>query len=291
MRLGGHCYTAQNVAELESLCEKLDAHGLSATTAPWKLAEMTADQAAGFGERARQLGLVIGEAGMWGNLLTDNPELRDQRIGQTRKMLLQADVMGCHCVVTLVGTKHPGDSPLAMHRDNYGEACRREFREIVLRILDGLDLRHTKYVIEPWHNTFFYQPEEIRVFLDSVGHPAFGLHLDQMNLVSQATFFRTTELINRTFDLLADKVFAVHLKDIRQDINHMFLKWDEVRIGEGVMDYDTYLKRLAKLPVDTPCFCEHFSSEADYIASFVTLHKLAAKAGVGFFRRPAANNS
>jgi hypothetical protein len=72
----------------------------------------------------------------------------------------------------------------------------------------------------------------------------------------------------------------------------MFLKWDEVRIGEGVMDYNTYLKRLAKLPVDTPCFCEHFSScEADYIASFVTLHKLAAKTGVGFFRRPAASNS
>jgi hypothetical protein len=41
----------------------------------------------------------------------------------------------------------------------------------------------------------------------------------------------------------------------------MFLKWDEVRIGEGVMDYDTYLRRVATLPADTPCFCEHLSCE------------------------------
>ncbi|MEI8242822.1 MAG: sugar phosphate isomerase/epimerase family protein [bacterium] len=290
MRLGGHCYTASNTAELELLCEKLDAHGLSAITAPWKLAEWTADQAAAHGERARQLGLEIGEVGMWGNLLTDNVELRQQRISQTRALLRNADAMGCHCVVTLVGSKHPGDSPLSMHCDNYGDVCQREFREIVLRILDGLELRRTKYVIEPWHNTFFYQPEEIRAFLDSVGHPAFGLHLDQMNLVSQTNFFRTTELINTTFDLLAEKVFAVHLKDIQHDPGHMFLKWDEVRIGEGVMDYDTYLKRLAKLPADTPCFCEHFSSEADYIASFATLHKLAEKVGTKFLRRHAASN-
>jgi sugar phosphate isomerase/epimerase len=289
MRLGGHCYTAQNSTELELLCGKLDAHGLSATTAPWTLADWTVDQAAGHGERARQLGLVIGEAGMWENLLIDNAELREQRIVQTRTLLRNADAMRCHCVVTLVGSKHPGDHPLSMHRDNYGDACKQEFREIVLRILDGLDLRSARYVIEPWHNTFFYQPEEIRAFLDSVCHPAFGLHLDQMNLVSQANFYHTTELINTTFDLLADKVFAVHLKDIRHDPKHMFLKWDEVRIGEGVMDYDTYLKRLARLPADTPCFCEHFSDEADYITNFATLHQLAAKAGTGFLRRHAAN--
>jgi len=285
MRLGGHGYVAQTVAELEPLCEKLDTHGLSTVTAPWKLAEMTVDQAAEFGDRARRLGIVIGEAGMWGNLLTDNPELRGQRIEQTRRMLRHADAMGCHCIVTLVGTKHPGDHPLAMHRDNYGDACRREFREIVLRILDGLDLRRTNYVIEPWHNTFFYQPEDIRAFIDAVGHPALGLHLDQMNLVSQVNFYRTTELINATFDLLADKVAAVHLKDIQHDPGHMFLKWDEVRIGEGVMDYDTYLKRLAKLPADIPCYCEHFVNEEDYAICFARLHQIADRAGVCFLRR------
>ncbi len=281
MRLGGW-YGAAKAEELEPLCEKLDAHGLSAITGvPW----LDDADCAAFGEKARSFGLVVGECGAWENLMTDDQEVQQQRIEATRETLRKAEIMGCHCVVALVGTKDPSDAPLAPHPYMYSAAAKAEFRELVLRILDGLDLKNTKYVIEPWHNTFFYKPEEIREFIDRVDHPAFGLHLDQMNMVSQADFYDTTSLINQTFDLLADKVASVHLKDIRCDHAHMFLKWDEVYIGDGVMDYETYLKRLAELPPDTPCYCEHMSAESDYILNFQRLHERAAKAGVGFLPR------
>jgi hypothetical protein len=51
------------------------------------------------------------------------------------------------------------------------------------------------------------------------------------------------------------------------------------------MDYETYLKRLSQLPADTPCFCEHWPKEADYLLDFSRLHAIAAKAGVSFLRR------
>jgi len=229
---------------------------------------------------------------MWGDLMTDDAAKRSERIEKSRALLRKADLGGCRCVVTLVGTKDPSDHGLAPHPYMYAEAAKREFREICLRILDGLDLQVCRYGIEPWHNTFFYQPEDIRSFLDSVGHPALALHLDQMNMVSQRSFYNATELINTTFDLLAVKVASVHLKDIHCDFSHRFLEWDEVRIGEGVMDYDTFLKRLATLPADTPCFCEHFANEGDYAISFARLHHLAEKAGVSFLRRsPSAQRS
>ena len=72
------------------------------------------------------------------------------------------------------------DHSLAMHPYMKTAEAKAEFREVVLKILDGLDLKTTKYVIEPWHNTFFYKPEDIREFFDAVDHPSFGLHLDQM---------------------------------------------------------------------------------------------------------------
>ena len=284
MRLGGY-FNANCIEELEPLCGKLDAHGLSAISAPNHLYEMSEQEAAAFGECARQLGLVVGEAGFWENLMTDDRQLRAGRIETVRGMLQKAEAMGCHCMVTLVGTKDESDHPLAPHPYMYSEQCQAEFREVVLRILDGLELRKTKYIVEPWHNTFFYQPEDIRQFIDSVGHPMFGLHLDQMNLVNQASFYDTTDLINRTFDLLADAVVSVHLKDIRCDFTHMFLKWDEVYIGDGVMDYQTYLQRLAELDPDMPCYCEHMSEERDYVLCFSRLHQLAEKAGVRFFSR------
>lgn len=288
MRLGGY-FGAEGTEGLDLLCEQLDTHGLSAISAPGRLVtEGEPDACEGFGARARRLGIVVGEAGMWDNLLTRDEAAHTRQIATTRKMLRNADAMGCRCVVTLVGSRHPGGHPLAIHPDNYTDACKSEFREIVLRILDGLDLRHTKYVVEPWHNTFFYDPSDIRAFFESVNHPAFGLHLDQMNLVSQRTLCSTTDLINQTFDLLADRVVAAHLKDIRHDFNHMFLKLDEVYIGDGVMDYNTYLRRLAELPPDTPCFCEHFAEERDYALNFARLHRLAGKAGVRFLERKPA---
>ena len=283
MRLGGF-FGANSIEELGPLCDRLDIHGLSAISAPWGN-EWTNDQCAAFGEAARSKGMVVGESGVWVNLMTADCDARAERIGMVRDALVKAEAMGCHCVVTLVGTRDPADHSLAMHAYMKTAEAKAEFREVVLKILDGLDLKTTRYVIEPWHNTFFYKPEDIREFIDAVDHPAFGLHLDQMNMVSQADFFNTTELINKTFDLLADKVASVHLKDIREDFTHMFLKWDEVYIGDGVMDYDTYLTRLAQLPADTPCYCEHMAEERDYALCFARLHHLAGKAGVKFLGR------
>ncbi len=64
------------------------------------------------------------------------------------------------------------------------EQCRREFREIVLRILDGLELGRTSYALEPWCNTFFYEPGDIHDFFAMVDHPNLRFHLDLMNMGS-----------------------------------------------------------------------------------------------------------
>ena len=142
MRLGGY-FNANCIEELEPLCEKLDAHGLSAISAPRNLYEMSEEEVAAFGECATQLGLVVGEGGFWENLMTDDGELRAGRIETVRGMLQEADAMGCHCIVTLVGTKDASDDVLAPHPYMYSEQCKAEFREVVLRILDGLELRKT----------------------------------------------------------------------------------------------------------------------------------------------------
>lgn len=284
MRLGGF-YHAETVAELEPLCEALDRHGLSAIPAPNRIAEMTDEGCAAFGDQARRLGLVVGETGMWENLMTADPELQAERVGKVRLLLAKAEAMGCRCVVSLVGSRHPSESPLAPDPYMVTDACRREFGQVVLRILDGLELAQTCYAIEPWCNSFFYEPEDVDAFLTEVDHPNLRLHLDQMNMISQRSFHDTAGLIERTFDLLADRVVAVHLKDLRWDHDHLMLKWDEVLIGDGVLDYDAYLRHLATLPADTPGFCEHLAGEGEYATNFARLHEAARRAGTRFLGR------
>ena len=286
MRLGAAFFKTDTIEGLEPLCEKLDCYGLSAIQAPGNLADLSEEAAQAFGRRARELGLVIGESGMWENLMAADPKVRAGRVEQVRRRLVRARVMGCGAVVVLAGSR--AEHALAPHPGNYGQDYRTELREILLGIVDGLELGATRLVIEPWHNTFFYQPEDIRDFLDSVGDPRIGLHLDQMNMVSHATFYDTAGLIRRTFDLLADRVGTVHVKDVACDHRHMFLKYDEVAIGDGVMDYGAYLRALATLDPDMPCYLEHMAEERDYVLSIARLHWLAEKEGLRFRRRGEA---
>jgi hypothetical protein len=64
-------------------------------------------------------------------------------------------------------------------------------------------------------------------------------------------------------------------------------RWDEVLVGDGVMDYPALLRGLSALDPDLPCFCEHLVSEADYAENFARLHGVAAAAGLGFLPRRA----
>lgn len=287
MRLGGF-FGAETSAELEPLCEDLDRHGLSAIPAPSRLALMSDDECAEFGSTARALGIVVGETGMWENLMTRDESLREIRVDRARTLLMKADAMGCRCVISLVGSIHPSDSFVAPDPYMVTTAAQREFRDIVLRILDDLDLKTTTFAIEPWCNTFFYEPDDVAEFLAMVDHPHLRLHLDQMNMISQKSYYDTTSLIRHTFELLAGRIVAAHLKDLHWDYEHFMLKWDEVLIGEGVLDYETYLTELAKLPVDTPAYCEHLPGEEEYVTNFARLHEVAARVGVAFTGRDGA---
>lgn len=288
MRLGGSMYRPNSIAEMDGMIEALDTYGLTAITAPATWADMTDDDASAYGDRARQHGIVVGEAHHRPNLMHRDPGMRAARVEILRRGLLKADVMGCRSVTILVGTVGPEDHLAAPHPYMFTAEARAEFREVLLRAMDGLDLRHTKLLIEPWTNTFFYQPAAIREFLDSVGHPSVGLHLDQMNMVDQAHYYSTTDLINETFDLLEPYIGGVHFKDVRWDWHHMLLKFDEVLIGDGILDYHTYLSRAAKLDPEITCYCEHLESEGDYAVNFARLHRMVRELGTGFLTRTPA---
>ncbi|MBM4438074.1 MAG: sugar phosphate isomerase/epimerase [Actinobacteria bacterium] len=279
-----------SIDDLEAICDKLDCYGLSAIGPPHGIASLADEACARFGERAAALGIVIGELGGTPNMMTPDPELFVQRLATLRTLLRKAELMGCRTVHILVGSDHPSDHALAATPFLFSDACRVRLREIVLRALDGLTLTRTRFLVEPYGNSFFYQPEDIRAFLDTVDHPGVGLHLDIVNMISRSDFFNTTGLIDRTFALLADRVHSVHMKDLRWDPTHLIQKWDEVLVGEGVLDHTAYLTRVATLPPDTPCYCEHLADERDYALNFARLHHLAAKSGVRFLRRgePAA---
>lgn len=273
------------IDDLDDIATQLDRYGLSAIGAPGALWDRSRDECAAFGERARELGIMVGEANFNDNLLVADRELADQRINDIRRGLLNADAMQCRTLHILPGTKAPAGGLLTAHPDMFTDAYKAELREVVLRVMDGLDLQHTHFLIEPFNHSFFYQPEDIRQFYDAVDHPRVGFQMDVVNMIAMDTYFDTTSLIHRTFDLLGDFVYSAHVKDLQWDYGHLTLKWDEVLIGEGTLDLATYLQRLNELDPDTPCYCEHLPDETSYAHNFAKVHEAADRIGVDVKRR------
>jgi sugar phosphate isomerase/epimerase len=288
MRLGGTRFRPETVAELDAMVETFDVYGLSAIVAPLRIEDMSDEEAVRFGDRSEELGLVIGEAHYLVNLMTRDPVARDERITRLRALLRKADLMRARCVLGFAGSASPIDDIGVPDAYNFSEAFKAEFREIVIEVLDGLELNTAKFLLEANPKAFFYGPEAIAECIRGVGHPNFGVHLDQMNMVDQHSYFDTTDLINRTFDLLADHIGAVHMKDIRWDWDcpmNQFLKFDEVLIGDGVLDYHTFFTRLSQLDPDLPCICEHLETEGEYAINFARVRHIAAEVGAEFVGR------
>ena len=240
-----------------------------------------------FGDKARSLGIVISEVHFLQNLPSPDPEIRAARVEEARSLLRKADLMRARCLLGFAGSLDPRDRIGIPTAQNYTEAFIAELRELILRVLDGIDLRFAKYGLEASPKTFFYGPEGCAALVDAVAHPGFGIHLDMMNMVSQDTYFHTTELIDRTFELLGDRILAAHLKDVAWDYDYQFLKFDECIVGDGVLDYPTYVRHLARMDDDFPCMCEHLEVERDYVDSFERLHRLAADLGTSWIPRKA----
>lgn len=286
MRLGGTIFRPETVGELDSIVEALDTYGLSTIVGPRRVGEMSDREAVEFGDRAEQLDVVIGETHFLENLMTRDRTTRAERVERLRVRLRKSDLMRSRGVIGFAGSASPVDYIGAPDRHNFTDEFKAELREVVLEVLDGLDLGVTKLWFEANPNTFFYGPAEIAEFVRSVGHPLFGVHLDQMNMVSQANYFHTTELIDTTFELLGSHIGGAHLKDVSWDWEYgLLLKFDEVLIGDGALDYPTLIGHLAKLDPDLPCICEHLQTEAEYAVNFSRLHALAEAAGSPFVKR------
>lgn len=288
MRLGGMMYRPATIAEFDALIDTFDAFGLSTVIAPAQFADMTDDEAAAYGEHVRGRGVTVSEALHRPNLMIRDADVRRQRIEQLRRGLRKADAMEADSVVILVGTVGKEDHLAAPHPYMFTDECRSEFRDVLLTALDGLELKKTRLLIEPWTTSFFYQPADIRAFLDWVGHPSVGVHLDLVNMINQQRYYRTTELVHEAFDLLEPYIGGIHVKDLRWDWKHMLLKFDEVPIGEGIVDHRALLERAARLDPDMSCLTEHLANEGEYAICFARLHLLADRIGSPFLRRTAA---
>jgi sugar phosphate isomerase/epimerase len=131
-------------------------------------------------------------------------------------------------------------------------------------------------------------PDSVDGYLDlirAVDRPEFAAHIDPVNLVmTPRTYFSTGALIRECFEKLGPWIVSCHAKDItlRQEAA---LHLDEVQIGEGNLDYRTYLNLLDAMPREIPLMLEHLDAP-DYAVARDRVFAVGDQIGVAFAVRP-----
>lgn len=225
--------------------------------------------------------VALAEVGVWCNLLDADPAKRKANLQRVIDGLALADVIGARCCVDIAGSF----SKEAWHGPHPKNLSKEFFDAAVANARAIVD------TVKPKRSVFCYEmmgwsiPDSAESYLrliKAVDRKGFGVHLDPCNLINcPSRYYDTTAMINACFDTLGPWIASCHAKDVTWDVE-MQMHFREVPLGQGTLDYHTYLRRLAALPHDPPLMIEHMKGAAEYETCRRHLLDMAGKIGVSF---------
>lgn len=225
--------------------------------------------------------VVIAEVGAWRNMLDPDPVKRKENLAYVTERLALADEAGARCCVDIAGSYHPtvwyGPHPGNLSREFFDatvENCRK--------VIDAIRPTHTVFTIEMMGWSLPDGPDSYLRLIQAVDRKAFGVHMDVCNGVNSPTrFYRNADFIRECFQKLGRWIASCHAKDLAW-IPEMNVHFVEVVPGRGQIDYTTYLRELARLPVDAPLMLEHLKTPAEYDEGREYIRGTGAQAGIQF---------
>ncbi|MHB8900273.1 MAG: sugar phosphate isomerase/epimerase family protein [Thermoguttaceae bacterium] len=223
--------------------------------------------------------VVIAEVGRWCNLLDPDEVKRKENLAKVTDGLALAEEIGARCCVDIAGSRN-AEIWYGPHPDNLSPDFLDAVVDNARTIIDAVKPKHARLAYEMMGWALPDSPDSYLAIIKAVDRDAFGVHLDPCNLVnSPARFYRNTDLLNECFDKLGPWIVSCHAKDIAWDVE-MQIHFREVVLGEGSLDYRTFLTRLAALPGDVPLMIEHLKNAEEYAQSRQYLLQIATDAGV-----------
>ena len=223
--------------------------------------------------------VVLAEVGRWCNLMDADADKRRKNLEVVSEGLALAEALGARCCVDIAGSFHP-TSWFGPHPDNFTPKFFDAAVENARKIIDAVKPKTARFCYEMMGWAMPETPDRYLKLIKAVDRPAFGVHLDPCNLVnSPEKFYRNADLLNECFDKLGPWIVSCHAKDLNWVVE-MNVHFVEVRPGAGVLDYSTFLRRLAALPQQPPLMLEHLpnAGEYDQARQFILDH--AARLGI-----------
>ncbi|MFM7648197.1 MAG: sugar phosphate isomerase/epimerase family protein [Cyanobium sp.] len=275
MRLGGPIFIKTDTPE--SWAAAVAAAGYRAAYCP-VVPDADNNTVDAYATVARKNDIVIAEVGAWSNPLSPDPAAAAAALTKCKASLALADRIGARCCVNIAGSRgQKWDGPDA------ADLTDQTFEMIVAMVRDILDaVKPTRsfYTVEtmPW--MYPDSPDAYLRLIKAIDRKAFAVHLDPVNLVSSPQrYFATGHLIEECFAKLGAHIKSCHAKDILLREN-LTVHLDEVRPGQGGLDYPVFLRCLTRLDADVPLMLEHLPNEDEFRAAAAHIRNVAEQEGI-----------
>lgn len=275
MRLGGPIFTKTD--NPEAWAAAVAAAGYRASYCPVD-PDADDDTVHAYATAAQKADIVIAEVGAWSNPLSPDGAAAKAANEKCKASLALADRIGASCCVNIAGSrgkKWDGPDPADLTDKTFDMIV-----ATVRDIIDSVNPTRSFYALEtmPW--MYPDSPDAYIRLIKAIDRSAFAVHLDPVNLVSSPQrYFATGCLIKECFSKLGAHVKSCHAKDIllREKLT---VHLDEIRPGQGNLDYPVFLRGLTRLDADVPLMLEHLPNEDDYRAAAAHIRKVADQEGI-----------
>lgn len=273
MRLGAHVFSdTRDPVELAKIHRSM---GYRAAYCPSYLNVEDIELIHAFRKAFADEDVIFAEVGAWCNPLDQRPEIAAKNINNIMEKLALADELGALCCVNIIGS-YDTEFWYAPHEKNFSDEAFEESVVIARKIVDAVKPKRAKFTFEIMPYTFLDNAENYLKFIKAVDRSEVGVHLDPINLLnSPRTYFDHVRIMEESFKLLGPHIVSCHAKDIsiRLDLPNTHL--DEVRPGQGIIDYRVFLKCAASLTQDVPIMLEHLADQKEYSLAADHIFKIA----------------
>jgi protein FrlC len=170
--------------------------------------------------------LSIGEVVFEPSLCSKQKERRNERIDYTKRCIDLAVEWGSPCVSVTSGRCLPGNPP---------DQAFQYFSDSIQQILDYAIQKEINIGIEYEPGLLLENANEVAQLLKNVQSPNLGVNLDLGHVQVIG------EPLNETIKRFADKIWNIHLEDIRNQKHYHLIP------GEGNMDFDAIFAALKSI--------------------------------------------
>lgn len=242
-------------------------------------AEAADDVVRAYERAAQKADIIIAEVGAWSNPISPDDEKRKAALETCRRQLALADRIGARCCVNISGSRGTQwDGPAA---ENFTEETFEMIVETTRGIIDDVQPTRTWFTLEtmPW--AYPDSADSYVRLIRAIDRDRFAAHLDPVNLVcSPQRYYSNGKLIAECFEKLGPYLKSCHAKDIYLHPKLM-THLDEVRPGQGELDYATFLRELSKLP-GVPLMLEHLPNAEEYRQAAEHIRSVGRDIGLSF---------